>query len=281
MIYPGADEIGCTLFARIFCDTKRHAPDIFVRYSSTLGPYCIPKYEDRTLNESVKHHITAAGAHIVDYSPSADVILMVHSAAVGPSQMSEATVPYHQRHRSYFSEVNIREFTQALRRFIRDGRLVALADVALPNGGDHSLMKLLAKTGLLHGISAYAGWNTSGNSLGTAIAHAVIESYYRKQRSDDAKRRKKSREFYYCRLVEDWGYQAVVRQDVVEHDLPRLNAGYFHVSHVQKEVEAIIQTKLDAFAAQYLQPEIGERIAVTDVELPWKRMFEVKFDLRL
>ncbi len=39
MIYPGADEIGCTLFARAFSEANQYVPKAFVRYSSVNGPF--------------------------------------------------------------------------------------------------------------------------------------------------------------------------------------------------------------------------------------------------
>ena len=61
LIESGADEIACTLFARAFCDIKDYVPEISLRYSSIHGPFVIPRYEDRSLGESIKAHITAAG----------------------------------------------------------------------------------------------------------------------------------------------------------------------------------------------------------------------------
>ncbi|WP_405081459.1 DUF4127 family protein [Paenibacillus chitinolyticus] len=295
-IYPGADEIGCTLFARIFCESKGYLPKLFVRYSSTRGPFCIPKYEDRSLNESIKAHLTSAGAFMADSSQGADAVLMVNSPAVGESDMAETSQAWSQRHRSYFSEVNLREFAQAMRVYLGEGRTVALADVAVCNGGDTVLLKLLARQGQLEGLSAYAGWNTSGNTLGTVIAHAVIEAYYAgaretaggtdadtpaggRLRSEAQKR--SSRAFYFYRLVEDWGYQALVRKDVTANVLPAFGAGYFGLAGKQPEIEAVIAEKLRSFVEERLAGLTPERIELANVHLPWNRMFEVGFDLHL
>ncbi|TYA10989.1 DUF4127 family protein [Paenibacillus faecis] len=277
-IYPGADEIGCTLFARVFCAAKGFTPALFVRYSSTKGPLCIPKYEDRSLNESIKAHLTSAGAVIADTSAEADAILMVHSPAVGQSEMAETGTALPDRHRSYFSEINTREFVQAMKYYLDAGRLVMLADVALCNGADHLLMKLIHQRGLLGRLEGYAAWNTSGNSLGTVIAHAVIESYYRRLPAEsDDERRLGSRRFYISRLIEDWGYQALVRQKVCEESLPGLGASYFALSHAIEEVCARIEAELDRFAEEYLSGQVADRLKVQSVSLPWRRMFEVAF----
>lgn len=281
-IYPGADEIGCTLFARVFSELKQFTPSLFVRYSSTQGPLCIPKYEDRSLNESIKAHLTSAGAVMADGSADADAILMVHSPAVSQHEMGETSTLVEERHRSYFSEVNTREFAQAMKHYLDANRLVMLADVALCNGGDHLLMTLLHNTDLLHRIEGYAGWNTSGNSLGTVIAHAVIASFYQDATGDEKEKfRHSSRLFYVSRLIEDWGYQSLVRYKVCLEALPPLGASYFALSHVQDQVCRIIEAELNAFAERYLQGQVAESLNIQSVTLPWNRMFEVGFQVEL
>ncbi|MGG6311791.1 DUF4127 family protein [Paenibacillus macerans] len=290
-IYPGADEIGCTLFARVFCALKQHSPALYFRYSSTQGPLCIPKYEDRSLNESIKAHLTAAGAFMADASGEADAILMVHSPPVSQAAMAETDTALQDRNRAYFSEVNTREFAQAMKHYLDRGRLVMLADVALCNGGDDLLMKQLHRLGLLERLQGYAAWNTSGNSLGTVIAHAVIASYYRAGRGEAEETaeaelglrrfRLASRHFYVSRLIEDWGYQALVRRQVCVEDLPGLGASYFELSHVGVQVCRIIGEKLNRFAAAYLCDQAAAGLKISGVTLPWRRMFEVGFELDL
>lgn len=277
-IYPGADEIGCTLFARLFCELKAYTPLFRIRYSATRGPTCIPKYEDRSLAESIKSHLTAARAVIADSAEPADVYLMVHAPAVSGPEAAETMDPPERRHRSYASEVHIREFAAAIRHHLNRGRLVALADVALSNGGDHTLMRLLSRQGLLEGIAAYAAWNTSGNSLGTVISHAIVESYYRERPQEATEpMRERSRLYYAYRLLEDWGYQSVVREDICREELPALGAEYFRISHAQAEIETSIVRRLEQFSETYF-PFFGP-LSISELTLPWQRMFEVGFRL--
>lgn len=285
-MYPGADEIGCTLFTRVFCELKGYQPEVFVRYSSTNGPFVIPKYEDRSLGESLKSHITAMGAFLADHSLEADVVLMVNSAPVGANDMAETDMEYRSRHAAYFSEVGLREFAQAIRTYSAKGKLVALADVATCNGGDEALMKLLSSSGLLPQITAYAAWNTSGNTIGTVLAHAIVESYYRRHGAaadSDFERTRalNSRLFYVYRLLEDWGYQTVIRTDIVKHDLEKMGGSYFQIAHIRDEVTALIQQRLQQFLEDHASGLIPGRIRVTNVTLPWDRMFEVAFRLEL
>ena len=275
-IYPGADEIGCTLLARVFTKEKNYSPKIHTRYSSTNGPFIIPKYEDRRLNESVKAHVTAAGGILTDASINADVQLLINSPAVGESNVAEQ-IPYRERDRSYFSEVNIRELAQVMDYFLKNGQFVALADVATCNGGDQALMKLIVKMGLHHRLHAYAGWNTSGNSMGTVLAHAVIGSYYF-NRNEWENVRNKSYQFYASRVIEDWGYQSIVRQKVLEEILPTFSADYFDLNNAQEPIEDYIQTYLIDFIDNVLD---WKDVEITNLHLPWSRMFEVGFSVNL
>lgn len=281
-IYPGADEIACTLFSRVFCEIYQYTPEIFIRYSSTNGPFIIPRYEDRILSESIKSHISSAGGMIVYDEKDNNVILMVHAPARGQQEMAESSFTLEGRHRTYFSEVNIREFVQAMSHYLSKGKNVALADVAVSNGADHSLMQLLGKKGLLGELLAYAGWNTNGNTMGTVIAHAIIASYYTQSHIErTADHEEKSREFYYSRLVEDWGYQTLVRKHISETVLPSmgLTPRFLgnHLNAVTKEVE----DQLNEFIQTNLAVINEHKIQLNSVHLPWKRMFEVGFELSL
>ncbi|HLR03300.1 MAG TPA: DUF4127 family protein [Virgibacillus sp.] len=272
-IYPGADEVGCVLFSRVFCRVKQYTGKVYTRFSSTLGPFVKPVLEDRSLGESIKSQVTAANAIITSNDDDADVILMVNSPASGQSDMA-GPVPYNERHHSYFSEINYIEFMESIRHFVSKETLVALADVSTINGSDHTLMKLLAKNDLIDKLGAYAGWNTCGNTLGTVIAFSIIRSYER-TRSDDSKQ---DDLFFYYRIIEDWGYQSLIRQEVTQSYLEELGGNYFDISMVESEVKRLVHDKLTHFINSYLH-HCDHKIEIANVGFPWKRMFEVEFDL--
>ncbi|WP_409343481.1 DUF4127 family protein [Paenibacillus sp. MBLB4367] len=282
MIYPGADEIGCILFTKVFCEVKQYIPEVFVRYSSTTGPLMKPKYEDRSLQESIKSHLTAAGAVMADNSVETDVVLMVNAPPAEQRLMSEQG-PFANRSRAYFSEIHYREFSEAIKHYLRKGKLVGLGDVAICNGSDVVLLNLLGKLGLLDQLTAYAGWNTSGNTLGTVISHLIVVSYYERhaEEADKAKAHAVSRAYYYKRLIEDWGYMSIIRQETVREVLPALGASYYNLYHVREELYRILTDKLNTFAAEKIGAVREGTLTVENVFLPWKRMFEVGFDVKI
>ncbi|WP_058300877.1 DUF4127 family protein [Gorillibacterium timonense] len=281
LIYPGADEIGCTLLARVFCEQKGYTPEAYVRYSSTNGPFILPRYEDRSLNESIKAHLTASGGFMADSSVEADFVLMVNSPPVSQAEAAESNHRYPERHRAYFSEVNLPEFVKAVHTYAVKGKFVALADVATANGADEPLMQLLAQTGGLSLLSAYAGWNTSGNAMGTVVAHAVIASYYASRPEEDSPQRlRKSKQFLVYRLLEDWGYQSNIRAEInLGHLLGHNEINERTAEEGERELYALLASKLSAFYDRYLSAIVSPPFRIEEASLPWKRTFEVDFEL--
>jgi len=276
MIYPGADELGFSQLARVFAESKQRAPRIYIHYSSTMGPFMRPKYEDRTLNESIRSQIVTSGARMAVSPECADAVLMVHSPATEQGQMAEQ-VPFEERHRSYASEINYHEFTAAIQSYLDSGYPVAIADVAVCNGSDHVLMSILSRKGLLPSISAYAGWNTAGNTLGTVVAIQTIKSILLQEGSPEGSSAHLDR-IYVRRLIEDWGYQSIVRNDLKRKELPSVGATYYDFKGNDRYLEKRATQRLTEFAEHYL-PQLNRAYRPTKVTFPWNRLFEVEFDV--
>jgi len=262
-MYPGADEVGCTLTARVLNDLKNRVPRVYTRFSSTAGPMIIPRLEDRVLGESIKSQIIAAGGIPVDNSLEADFILMVNSPAVGENQMNGANEDF--KDASYYSMRNLREFVAAMKYYLENGKKCALADVALLNGSDAELLRMLSKGGLLRKLLSYAGWNTSGNTLGTVISHAMARLYMESDAGE---------EFYVERLVEDWGYQADLRQVLRR----RMAEDGLSMESDMDTIKKTAKEELNRFIAECL-PEYKDRYYVAEAYFPWRRLFEIGFVL--
>ena len=78
LVYPGADEVGSVLFARVFNQIKNYRPRIYIRYSSVYGPFIVPRYEDRPLQEGIKAQITSLGGVVLDAPGDSDCMLAVN-----------------------------------------------------------------------------------------------------------------------------------------------------------------------------------------------------------
>lgn len=262
-MYPGADEAGCTLLARMINRFKQAVPLVYPRFSSVQGPFVIPLYEDRLLFESVKYHVLAAGGLLCSSMSEADIALFIN--APGETMMESAS--QHHPNAGYNVMRNTAELIETADYLIgRFNKPCVIADVAFANGADLELIRSLREKKLLFRVAGYAGWNTSSNTLGTCIAQGMIYRHYGPSRAH--------LDFLSLRYTEDAGYCAFVRQHVKEHKLPGLGMDYFSVDGPRGLAAGVVREELERFVEQYINDETY-RVSIDDVFLPWSRMFEV------
>jgi hypothetical protein len=204
----------------------------------------------------------AVGARLVAASDDADVILAVSP----PFERRADRDPHWADLDQDARRVALLPFVQRIAGCVSDGRRVAVADVAFPNGAEPALVELSFAHVDIARLAAFGGWNTAGNTLGSVLGCACVPQ------GDD-----RARQIALAHhLLEDWGYQAIVRDDLRSwlsetFGEPRIPPGHLH--------------EATAFTAAWLEP-IAERIrraglpcAVSNVRHPWRRTFEVDFDL--
>lgn len=266
-IYPGADEVGNTLVTRAYVEQQGKTPRIYPFYASTYGPFIVPLYEDRPMKETLKYHVRACGAELVETPAEADLILAINCPG---KVMQRAKEQINHLDNTYVSYRNLNDFIDKIGSFIAAGYPVAVCDSAFGNGGDLSLIKRLDQQGLLAKLHAYAGWNTDANTLGTVLADAII----------NLNQPQHNQKHLQYRLLEDVFYQAIVRQDALEEKLPELGYEDYDFEPVMAEVCEYIKQDLMvnyqklAFSQQY-------PIQITKVSLPWKRLFEVNLEFEV
>lgn len=266
-MYPGADEVALTLMSRMLLHLQGKRPRIFLKYAAHTAQNVIPTYEDRTLGESVKCHIAAAGCRLADAAAEADFVMAIDCPA---GKMKEAVnQPAHNA--DYDVERSLTEFVEYISDCVHDGKPVTVCDNAYANGGDLELISLLNQADLLDQLAGYAGWNTSANTMGTAIAQGV----YHFLLGDTAQ----SKDFLALRYMEDVGYCAVVRQFVTNHVLSGYGMDYFDVHEEQGAVSREVQRQLELFSQKHLT-SICDHIQLQSVRMPWKRMFETDLSVR-
>lgn len=264
-MYPGSDEVGMTLFARMVnCDKHIH-PKVYLRYSSTMGPYIIPLYEDRMLNESLKYQVMAAGGILCSSLSECDTVLFVNSPG---EEMQEADIQNDKSMHHDFNK-NLTEFIEYI-KYVKNTRNVPcmVADVAYANGADLELISQLKNEGLLFKIDSYAGWNTSSNSIGTAICQGFMSYLFGNGMVN--------KKFLALRYVEDTGYCALVRGNI-GREFPYAESNMY-MKQVKQQVIGRINKELNDFVKQYLYDN-NYGIIINKLELPWDRLFEIKLDL--
>ncbi|MBP2019608.1 hypothetical protein J2Z79_003050 [Symbiobacterium terraclitae] len=268
LIYPGADEVGLALVARAVNRAAGVTPKFYPFYSSTKGPLIHARYEDRPLGETVKGQIFACGGLLVDSPAEADILLAVNTPG---DEQGEAPEQAHRRLVDTAGR-NLPEFVARIAHYIREGRPVAVADLAYANGADDALISLLGETVALPDLEAYAGWNTAGNSMGTVAAHAAMRHLGRRT---GRLNQGAHLSFLLKRFADDYLYQFQVRTEVREaHGVDRLPP-----DELLAETARRLEPGLRAFHARHFA-RAGE-LKLKQIYLPWKRSFEVGLDLEV
>ncbi|MGK7911244.1 MAG: DUF4127 family protein [Synechococcus sp.] len=266
-VYPGADEAGCSLLARAYTQQLDRSTKIYPLYSSHRGSQVIPLYEDRPIAETTQLHIRAAGADVTDSLSDADLVLAVR-------------VPdrYSLEAKDQVLEENTQllppEFIGQIQQLLAKGNPLAVADVAFVNGGDTALIEQLDASDCWDAVLAYGGWNTCGNSLGSTISTAIVGL------ECEAPEAIAFNTIYH--LLEGWGYQAIVRWELMGSWIEDLGATYFDLDGHSEAVEAEIGRRLEAVWASNLQHSFQNwTIESLDVRSPWQRMFEIGIALQI
>ena len=247
--YPGADEIGCLLLASAACRRAGFKPKVYPRYSSIHSAGVTTSYEDRPIHELIKAHLAPLEGILVPTPEKADLLLYVNAPAYNQGDASmqwsiwQAADPIHPRLPARLipdhnqpdadpmmritrlemqsPERNPEEFVRSVLVDLDVKLPVAVADVAYVNGADLQLGSLLLQHAESACLTAYAGWNTAGNTLGCTLAHGVLRLLARRNR-DDPEQTRAHYEFLFLRILDDYYYQACARSQCMLEDLPAL-----------------------------------------------------------
>lgn len=260
LMYPGADEVGSALLARAIVEAHHAHPRFYVHYAIDADKNRIAPFEDGPVSLTVERQIRAVGGVQVDSVEGADLIVAVNPPAPSGKDMYDPADA--DSDRAYRQEA-VEQFVQQIGSWVADGKHVILCDVAYPNGSDPVLIAALQEHVKSSGLAAYGGWNTAGNTIGTALAQGIASNI---MEDEDAEIR-----FLVHRFVEDYGYMHHVRQRVASETEGTLFDDATLVTLAPK-IEAGLNEQLQVFTE-------FDGWKVTNVRLPWKRLFEVDFDL--
>ena len=258
LMYPGADDLGSALVARMVNHLRQHVPKVFVHFLDERMKRNVAPYEDRPIHIAVETQLMAVGAQPAASMDEADVLLVVSP----PFERVDGQDPHWRNLDSQRRADMLLPEVLRIRNWVNQGRQVAIADVAFPNGAEPALVELLFAHVDIAKLAAFGGWNTAGNTLGTVLGAACVPH------QNEAARQAQLAHH----LLEDWGYQSVVREVLRASPLAQQQDGWDAGGEVA------------AFTAQQLAP-MAVRIRAAGlpcqpqrVRHPWGRTFEVDFD---
>ena len=264
ILYSGADEVALSLAARLINDIKGVHPTVYVKYATEAAKMMIPRYEGVRLGTTIGFHILLAGCVQVEDESKADILMII----TAPDNQMEEAFEQPSISPNYNAERNMAEVMRYMVQKIAEGKRVAVADNAYSNGGELDLIRMMNKHKVLMMVSAYAGWNTNGNTLGTVLAQAVYDYHFgvtpQKQK------------FLVERYLEDMAYCGHVRGNVTK-EIKDTELFTFGTKEIEEQVASMVKDQLEAFAKEYMT-SIADNVKVQHVSMPWKRMFEVRLD---
>ena len=236
LVKTGADEIPLSLLSRAVLLGQ----DLKIAPVFTQPEYLdkISKYEDISVIQSVKSQIELAGCKVCEKN-EADLIIYVNNFK---TQQGELVMNVYEE--GYNGDV--------------DGfdKPYFVVDILNANGSDNCFVENILKKGIDMGkFYGYAAWNTTGNSLGSAICAAIMRKIAVYPDMDAFKR------VQMIRFLDDWAYQANVRSEVKkiwkEPDVKLLK-------EQMKQYEILLNIKL------------GTNFYDIKYKFPWDRFFEIE-----
>lgn len=264
LIYPGADEVGMSLISRSINTLENDSKMIYVDYMYQESQNLVPAYENVFLKDTVFKQIIVSGNKLTTIPEKADIIIF---ANYDKYQQLEAS----KKEKSILDiDVAIKQ-VERIKNTIKKEKTIGLVDKYYVNGGNLKYLQLLSKEIDIFSLDAYAGWNTSSNSLGTVIAVTTISSYFKNIPS--------LKMFLAERLYDDCLYQGEERFRITNYELPKLGYNYFDVKEEKGEVANLIAQSLTLSAKTNL-PVLNQRYEIKNLTMPWHRMFEIFLELK-
>jgi len=257
-VLDGADEMGMCMVAKAVLSEKKSLPKIAVRYSFGKGRDG-SLYEDVPLDTAVSDHLGLFGINPVEKLVDAENVFFVHSfEGIQKDRFFEPEVT---RDRDQIHQ--LKNFCSEIVMMGEIKKDAFIADCFYANAGDREFIENLYSVGDIASLKAYAGWNTSSNSIGSALSAALLP---------------KNRAFLIERYIEDIGYQSVVRNAVNEL-LSQRGISKFDLGAHREEISSLVAEKLRSWANGFMGNIAPDQRYDLKVSLPWPRTFEVDCDI--
>lgn len=274
-ITRGTDEVAISLLGHISTQFSNYHPKVYTIYSNTDAAQITMPFMPHTVAKTVQEKIKISGALETSTIEDADFILYVH---VGTKNNKSAFLPA----------------AKQIKSLLGQGYHVALVDLTENFQRDETLLPVLLEQDVaIPKLVAYAGWNTTSNSIGTAVTQACI---FTKGLTKDNNLPetmalyKYNLEFLTARLLDDFYYQKEINPYINEQ-LQRSHIDPYNLGRFYYQTNDTIQKMMLSKGRHLLREGLknypiavrtnqGEQqIIITDLKvqtyLPWQRTFEI------
>jgi hypothetical protein len=275
-ITRGTDEVALTMLGHIIMQATNQHPRIFVAYSDSEAPQVIMPYMPHTVAKTVQEKIELIDGLQVATPDEADFILYVHIGT--KKSKNTALLPA----------------AEQVKDLLNHGYKVALVDLAEDFYASETLLPtLLHQDADISKLIAYAGWNTTSNSIGTAVTQAAIFTKFLQNSTEMLtvlQLYKLNLEFLTARFLDDWYYQKDV-QPYINSRLKEKKADPYNLASHYQQTNTLIRNIMRNKAQHLLQGSLYNRpitinttlgtqvIVITalhiETYLPWQRTFEI------
>lgn len=273
----GIDQHANVLLSRVLLKREKWSPRVRIVYADDLGRAKIASYESQNVENSLRDQLIASGA-----VPAADDEDFDYSLYVNTPEPRE---------------LQFENFVDNLKSEIDQAFPVAVADINLGKSGtgDPKLFNALCESGRAVRLLAYAGWNTAGNTMGTAIPAANVFLLARRVGVDPVHRELAQRAFLLHRLVNDFEYHRFTRPQayaMIDAN-PRASRDETYGEDFRSVDDFVREDLSGRLESTFREMFLGRRFFAgsrqyvftslenVQVELPWPRAYEVRLNFRL
>lgn len=280
-ITRGTDEIALTLLGHTVAKTAGYAPNIFVQYShvnaaSVVMPF-MPHSVETTVNEKIR---------------------MVNGVRVASPELADFTLYVHVGTRN-LNDTTMEQAAAEIKNMLNNGRRVAIVDLSEDYYASETLFPALMKIEVpLLKLSAYAGWNTTSNSIGTALAQiAILGSASVSPSLEQALAIwSANTKFLVCRFFDDWYFQKEI-QPALNSSLRNAGVDPYQLGDKYMSTNHAVQKMINEKTQYWFYRQMAQKpflvkagdqsaqVIISDfsliAQLPWERTFEVRLEPQL
>ena len=150
------------------------------------------------------------------------------------------------------------------------------------NGADYEMVAHLLLSGTIDSVDAYSGWNTAMNTVGISLSHGIAHTFAKL--SGNAQALHASECYLMRRLSEDALYflNAYPRIVFTPEKYVALPFDPYLLGDRTEEIKEIVLPMMkDSLAEWFPNGFRGKQIVIENWHFPWRRMFDVDFDVKL